>query len=170
MTLKYYLIACLFAVKMCWSQNFTVQPKLKEEALQKVKLLQTDKTNDLNPVTFNAEIVWSEDKSQLAIILKTSINPGWHIYALVPDTEPYVATEAQFTVPEGFLKYNEIEVSRSKPYENGVYIYEDQAYFIQYCKVEKPDKGIVNAGLYYQVCDARKCFPPVLLSKEISIN
>ncbi|RXM48393.1 hypothetical protein BOW55_06305 [Flavobacterium sp. YO12] len=147
-----------------------IQPKLKQDALQKVKVLQTDKTNDLNPVTVNADIVWSEDKSQLAIILKASINPGWHTYAFVPDTEPYVAAEAQFTVPNGYLKHDKVEASPSKPYENGVYIYEDQSYFIQYCKVEQPAKGVVSAGLYFQVCDARKCFPPVLLSKEIIIN
>ena len=170
MSLKYYLIACLFAVKMCWSQDFKVQPKLKEEALRKVELLKTDVTNDLNPVTVNAEIVWSEDKSQMAIILKASINPGWHTYALVPDTEPYVATEAQFAVPEGFAKHSEIEASPSKPYDNGVYIYEDECYFIQYCKAPQAAKGTVSAGVYYQVCDVHKCFPPALLSKEITIK
>ncbi|WP_163407109.1 protein-disulfide reductase DsbD domain-containing protein [Flavobacterium ajazii] len=170
MNVKCYLIACLFAVKMCWGQDFTVQPKLKAEALEKVKSLKTEITNDLNPVEVNADVVWSEDKTQLAVVLKASINAGWHIYAFVPDTEPYVVTEVQFDVPEGFTKCKKVEYSRSKPYDNGVYIYEDQPYFIQYYKIDTINKGIVNAGLYFQVCDARKCYPPVLKSKEITLN
>ena len=78
------IIVMFLLIQTGWSQKEMVLPGLK----QKVESIKTNlkalECNELDPLSLNATIVWSDDKSQLAILMKANLLPGWHIYAYVP--------------------------------------------------------------------------------------
>ncbi|MGN6399804.1 MAG: protein-disulfide reductase DsbD domain-containing protein [Flavisolibacter sp.] len=118
--------------------------------------------NESNPVTINVQAVNEGDS--MAVIVKASMAPGWHIYAYVPSTQPYITIEQILHLPEnikavGQWQKTEPEASSDEP---GVLIYEDEAVFIHKAVKLSPTKtrGVIKAGLYYQTCNLRQCLPP----------
>lgn len=115
------------------------------------------------PVQINAAVV--AEKDSLAVIIKTSLAPGWHIYDYVPSTLPYIPIEYVLRLPEGIRAVGEWKKTASGPSMNdrGVLIYENEAVFIR--KVVKlpgaKANGLIKTGLYYQACDLNQCLPPV---------
>lgn len=154
--MKFIFLALLFPVVSASAQSgFDV--KIMEAA----KHIACPQPDERTPVTLNAQSVNEGDS--VAIIVKVSIAPGWHIYAYVPSTQPYIAIDHILQLPEnvrtvGEWKKTEPEVSSSDP---GVLIYKDEAVFIHKAvKLPRGAGGLIKAGLYYQTCDLRQCLPP----------
>lgn len=160
----------LFVVQFGWSQTTKILPSLKQKVEKTAMELATDETNPMDPVAVNAKLVWSEDKTQLAVIMKASIEDQWHIYAHVPETQPYIVSELLLELPKGINAIDDWELPHSSPYNDGIYIYEGALVFVQYCSVGKFDEqGKITSGLYYQTCDRYKCFPPETKTKDLSM-
>ncbi|WP_341838649.1 protein-disulfide reductase DsbD domain-containing protein [Chitinophaga pollutisoli] len=102
------------------------------------------------------------DNDSLAVIVKTEILPGWHIYAFVPENQPYIQLDPILDAPASLRKAG--AWIKSKPMASvndpGVLIYENHALFVQ--KFARTDKtsGKIKAGLYFQCCDIKQCLPP----------
>ncbi|SFW19376.1 hypothetical protein SAMN02927921_00470 [Sinomicrobium oceani] len=60
-----------------------------------------------DPVSLNAALVWSNDKKQLAVVMKVRVLEGWHIYAYVPDSQPYLTAELKLSAPDGVTPIGE---------------------------------------------------------------
>lgn len=143
---------------------------LKDKVAIESEKLTTYATNELDPVSVNSKVVWSDNRKQLAVVVKATMLDGWHIYAYVPKTQPYISTKLELDLPKGITPIGDWEKPFSIPYDDGVYIYQDEVIFIRYCKVEKYDKNTeISSGLYYQTCDDYKCLTPETKTKNLKL-
>ena len=155
--MKLILLTLLFPVLYAKGQS-----GFEAKITQTARHLTCPQPDEANPVTLNAQLVSEGDS--IAIIVKALVAPGWHIYAYVPPTQPYIAIDQILRLPEnvkavGEWKKTEPQTSSDDP---GVLIYEDEAVFIHKA-VKRSDvksSGVIKAGLYYQTCDLRQCLPP----------
>jgi DsbC/DsbD-like thiol-disulfide interchange protein len=131
--------------------------KIRERAKQMICPV----PDESDPVTLNAQCV--NDRDSIAIIVKVTIAPGWHIYAYVPSSQPYIAIDQILQLPEnikatGEWVKTEAETSSDDP---GVLVYENEAVFIHKAvKLSQGSTGVIRAGLYFQTCNLRQCLPP----------
>lgn len=119
--------------------------------------------DEQKPVTLNAKLVYDIKSDSVAVIVKANIAEGWHVYAFVPENQPYIVTECLLepdanAKPAGtWIK----SVPKASTTDKGVFIYEDTAIFIRKLKkTSKTVKGKIITGLYYQTCNLRQCLPP----------
>ncbi|WP_298709924.1 protein-disulfide reductase DsbD domain-containing protein [Chitinophaga sp.] len=148
-----FLLLLLPAAAFCQSR---FDEKIRKEAAA----LKCPPPEEARPVTVNAMLV--TDNDSLAVVVKTAILPGWHIYAFVPDNQPYIQLDPILEAPASLRKAGAWIKSEPMPSmtDPGVLIYEDQALFVQ--KFARTDKagGKIKAGLYFQCCDIKQCLPP----------
>jgi DsbC/DsbD-like thiol-disulfide interchange protein len=116
-----------------------------------------------DPVVVTASLLPAEQDGMATLVIDASIMRGWHIYAYVSGENPFIQTETLLELPEGASAGKDWETSAgiADPAHEGVVTYEDKASFKMRidCKKVKPD-ALIKCGLYYQVCDLTKCFPP----------
>ncbi|GAA4234610.1 hypothetical protein GCM10022291_14430 [Postechiella marina] len=160
-------LALFFVIQL---GNAQIPNDLKSKAIQASKALQTPETTPADPVSINSKIVWSNDKSHLAIILKASIEEQWHIYAYVPQNQPYIASRLELELPEGITAIGDWEKSISEPYGDDIFVYHGNPVFVQYCSVGSYNKSTtITSGLFYQTCDLRVCLPPQTKTKSLTL-
>jgi hypothetical protein len=152
----------LFLVILIPVLSASAQSKLDVKVKEAVDHLTCPQPDERNPVSLNVQMVNEGDST--AIIVKARMAPGWHIYAYVPSTQPYIPIEQVLHLPEnmkavGEWKKTEPEASSDDP---GVLIYQHEAVFIHKAVKISPMKtrGVIKAGLYYQTCNLRQCLPP----------
>ena len=58
-------------------------------------------TSDKNPVYMEMKTEEAENGNKW-VVVKMNIHPGYHTYARVASTDPYMPTALQFTFPEGW--------------------------------------------------------------------
>jgi DsbC/DsbD-like thiol-disulfide interchange protein len=126
--------------------------------------------NVADPVSVDAQLVWNSNKTQVAVIVKAKVLPGWHIYAYVPKTQPYIQYKMILEVPKGITALTEWTKPNSYPYENNIFVYEGELVFARYFSVKDLGAGAkIKAGLFYQTCDLRQCLPPNTKAKELKL-
>jgi hypothetical protein len=107
------------------------------------------------------------------LIIDADILKGWHIYAYVGKDNPFVQTEMVLDLPEGAVSDKEWQSSAGLPFpgNDGIFVYEGKVRFSLAvdCSRVKPGSTI-RCGLYYQVCDNTKCFPPKRKTVDIIIK
>ena len=117
-----------------------------------------------DPVKLNATVVFSENKEQLAIVMKVNILSNWHIYSDVNSKSPFIPTRIEMEIPnDGLIPLREWEKPLAKKYDDNTQIYEgEDLLFIRYYKVGELLKFDTTwkCGLYYQACDPFKCHRP----------
>lgn len=108
----------------------------------------------------------------MAVIVKTSIMSGWHLYAFVPSNLPYITTECLLELPDGLTAVGEWQKTSATPSatDAGVLIWENEAVFVRKVRAAGAGAGQstavqlrtgqLKAGLSYQTCDLRQCLPP----------
>ncbi|HTI91898.1 MAG TPA: redoxin domain-containing protein [Puia sp.] len=106
------------------------------------------------------------------LVIDADILKGWHIYAYVGKDAPFVQTEMLLDLPEGAVSDKEWQSSAGLPFpgNDGIFVYEGKVRFSLAvdCSRVKPGSTI-RCGLYYQVCDNTKCFPPRRKTVDIKI-
>ena len=106
------------------------------------------------------------------LIIDADILKGWHIYAYVGKDAPFVQTEMLLDLPEGAVSDKEWQSSEGLPFpgNDGIFVYEGKVRFSLSvdCSRVKPG-ATIRCGLYYQVCDNTKCFPPKRKTVDIKI-
>ncbi|RKR05099.1 disulfide bond corrector protein DsbC [Flavobacterium sp. 90] len=123
-----------------------------------------------DPVSLNAQVVWNDNKSQVAVVIKVKVLPGWHIYAYVPKNQPYIQSKMVLELPKGVTPLSEWTKPNSYPYEDNIFVYEGQMLFTRYFSVKDLGTGAkISAGLFYQTCDIRQCLPPNTKVKELKL-
>lgn len=152
----------IFLLTLCLVGWANAMAQLDVKIAKVVKDLNCSLPSEQNPVTLNAAVV--TDKDSLAIVVKVSLAPGWHIYEYVPDNMPYIAIERILQLPAdikavGSWIKTEPNTSANDP---GVLIYDHEAVFIQKAVKASGAKsgGTLKAGLYYQTCNLRQCLQP----------
>jgi DsbC/DsbD-like thiol-disulfide interchange protein len=137
-----------------------------------VAKLQCTEPDEENPVTLNAQVIMEKDS--IAVIVKSRLATGWHIYDYVPSSLPYIPIEHILQLPDGIRAVGAWKKTESSPSaaDPGVLIFEKEAVFIHKA-VKLPGakiSGAIKAGLYYQTCDLNQCLPPVEKLIELKIS
>jgi hypothetical protein len=155
--MKAVFILLLFPVLLVNAQT-RFDAKINEAAKQLTCAIPDER----NPVTLNAKLIFDGDS--IAVIVKTSIAHGWHIYQYVPATLPYIPIDHILEFPLNLKKSGGWIRSRpmSSVNDPGVLIYEQSAIFIhKLVKVPSTQEdGVIRTGLYYQTCNLKQCLPP----------
>ncbi|WP_109699452.1 protein-disulfide reductase DsbD domain-containing protein [Chitinophaga deserti] len=150
----------LLIISLLFSSLSYGQSRFDSKILKQAAALTCPVPDEASPVTVNATLVVEGDS--LAVVVKTEILAGWHIYAFVPDNLPYIQLEPILDTPTSLLPAG--TWSKSTPSASasdpGVLVYTSSAVFIQ--KFARKDKtgGKVKTGLYFQCCDIKQCLPP----------
>ena len=156
------LFCFLIAIQSVFSQE-TAKDDLRIKAREAASGLNVQVPDLLAPVSLNASFVWSNDKKQLALIMKVEVLENWHIYAYVPPDQPYIVSELRVAAPEGLVPLEKWETPIPYPYGDGIFVYKGSLSFIRYFSVKKAmENKTVEIGLYYQTCNMSECLPPVL--------
>lgn len=162
----YYLKILIVVFCFCSYNSFAQTEKINSNLELMVEMEQMDMITStptaLDPLRLNAKVVWSEDKAQLAVVIKANLLQNWQIYAFASDKSAYITTELKFESPNGLSPLGEWQKPKAKYYSDDVTIYKGEVIFTRYYKVSKvfnSDKPI-KCGLYYQACDPNQCFPP----------
>jgi hypothetical protein len=125
-----------------------------------------------DPVVIAARLEDGPDKNKKQLIVDANILKGWHIYAYVSKENPFIQTEMLLDLPEGVTSDKDWQSTAGLPFpgNDGVFVYEGKVRFtvIVDCAQVKPG-ATIKCGLYYQVCDNTKCFPPKRKFVEIKI-
>ena len=156
------LFCFLFAIQPGVAQQKATDD-LRKKAQQAAAGLRVPAPDLLSPVKLNARAVWSDNKKQLAVIMKVEVLDSWHIYAYVPTDQPYIVSELRLSPPDGLTPLEKWETPILYSYGDGIYVYKGSLLFVRYFSVKKAvEKKTMEVGLYYQTCDISQCFPPEL--------
>jgi hypothetical protein len=123
-----------------------------------------------DPVMISYRLVNSGDPKTVKLVMTAKILAGWHIYAYVPSESPFVQSKINLTVNGKNIRTKWISspglaLGNSKQ----TFVYEHTAEFTTMISRGSFTKGKkVIGGLYYQVCNDNKCFPPK--EKKVDIN
>jgi len=125
-----------------------------------------------DPVVIAARLEDSPDKNKRQLIVDADILKGWHIYAYVSKENPFIQTEMLLDLPEGATSDKDWQSTAGLPFpgNDGIFVYEGKVRFTVNvdCTQARPG-ATIKCGLYYQVCDNTKCFPPKRKFVEIKI-
>ena len=116
-------------------------------------------TDDKNPVRAIASTESLPNGNRL-VTFRVKIHPGYHIYAAVADSDPYVVTTVEFRLPEGVKAVGDLQRPSAKTYNSaGTMIYEDTIEFRQ----EVSGTGFITCILNFQCCNDQICMPPTTI-------
>ncbi|EHQ28067.1 protein-disulfide reductase DsbD domain-containing protein [Mucilaginibacter paludis] len=125
-----------------------------------------------DPVAVTAKLEEGSTKDKKKIVIDAHILKGWHIYAYVPDGSPFIQTEVILELPDGTKGLPEWQSSAGIPFAGGegMFVWEEQASFKTEISTSALKAGsVIKCGLYYQVCDNNKCFPPKRKMVELQV-
>ena len=122
-------------------------------------------TDDRNPVQMVAGLEKAANGNR-EIVVRLKIHPGYHIYAYVAESDPFVTTQVELQLPEGWTIVGKPKLPSAKSYnKQGTTVYEDEAIF-RY-EISGRGQGEAKCTVSYQCCDAHICFPPI--EKELKV-
>lgn len=141
--------------------DYTILQAVAEAALPgglPAGVTETAATDDRNPVVISADIEHlSGNRRQ--IVIKIKIHPGYHIYARVAKSDPFIATEVKIDLPEGIEPVGELQRSAGRVYNQaGTMVYEKEAIFRQEITGEAEVDLVCH--VCYQYCDDTICMTP----------
>lgn len=127
------------------------------------------------PVKWSATAENKTDQSA-TIVLKATIDKGWHLYAQHIDEGGPIPTEFEFLKQEG--NYNLVgETSEEKGiekfdaiFEMNIKYFEIEAVFKQQIKLLNKSINAVEVEVTFMVCDDTKCLPPDTVSIPVSLT
>jgi hypothetical protein len=128
---------------------------------------QSSETDDRNPVKISTGVNSLENGNR-EFFVRFRIHPGHYIFANVANSDPYIATEIEIEIPEGFEAVGELKKPAFRPYnQNGTTIYEGDIVFSR----EMRGSGVATVGgsmgitrvegsIMWQSCDGNICLAP----------
>ncbi|HTI12680.1 MAG TPA: redoxin domain-containing protein [Puia sp.] len=125
-----------------------------------------------DPVVIAAHLENGPDKNNKQLVIEADILKGWHIYAYVSKENPFIQTEMLLDLPEGATSDKDWQSTAGLPFpgNDGIFVYEGKVRFMVNVDCSQVKAGAtIRCGLYYQVCDNTKCFPPRKKVVEIKI-
>ena len=129
-----------------------------------------------DPVQINAVITpdAAAAADDVTLIAKVRVQPGWHVYAKVPDDQPFVPLAIGVKLSGGFLAAGELRKPKPQPYRAspGVSVYQGDLVFSQRLGIrpEAFTRQHAKVVVRYQACDARMCLRPEAREFETSVR
>lgn len=115
-----------------------------------------DKATQEDPVALSSAAVQNGDEGELIIRMK--IYPGYHIYSIVSDQDPYIETKYEWQTEGDVKLVGELQKPAGKLMNGSKsIIYEGE----QVLRQKYTGKhGIITLTITYQACDAHACLMP----------
>lgn len=135
--------------------------EVDEKALAPVK----DKATKEDPVAISTGVLTSGNEGELVIRMK--IYPGYHIYSVVSDQDPYIETKYELQAEGGAKLVGELQkpagtlMAGSKSI-----IYEGEQVLRQKFTGKH---GVITVTITYQACDAHACLMPKTKTLKIEL-
>jgi thiol:disulfide interchange protein DsbD len=127
------------------------------------------------PVKWSASVENKTDQSA-TIVLKATIDKGWHLYAQHIDEGGPIPTEFEFLKQEGNFSLSG-ETSEEKGiekfdsiFEMNIKYFENEAVFKQPIKLLNKSLNNIEAEATFMVCDDTKCLPPDTVRIPVSLT
>lgn len=129
-----------------------------------------------NPITWEATIE-QENDSIYKLIFKADLEPGWHLYSQEEvEAGGPLPTEFSFNSDSG--NYNLVgETSEPEGtalfdpvFEMNIKYFEEEATFVQRIKVNSPEASVVEAEVFFMVCNDEQCLAPETVPFSLSLE
>ena len=128
----------------------------------------TTATSDEEPVQVAVSVSDAVDGKR-EVVIRINIHPGYHIYANVAKSDPYIKTSVEVDLPEGYEKVGKLQTPAFKTFNaRGTTIYEKEVVFRQ--GIAGKGEGEVNCTVGYQCCDTHICMPPTEKKCVVKLN
>lgn len=98
------------------------------------------------------------DKETDEVVLKVAIHDGFHIYAIVDQTDPFITTTVSLELPEGVKADGNLIRPQMKGTANNTAYYVGNVEFRQ--KVTGDIGGVATWTIRFQCCDNSVCLTP----------
>lgn len=138
---------------------------LKFNEIDETALAPKKKATQEDPVTFSYATIQNEEEGE--IIIRMNIYPGYHIYSVVSDQDPYIQTSYDFKAEGNIKLTGELQKPAGK-LMNGSQsiIYEGEQVLRQKYTGKR---GKVTVTINYQACDNHACLMPKAKTLEIKL-
>lgn len=128
-----------------------------------------------NPVkwTFSVE---NNGKEDATLVIKASIDKGWHLYSQFIGEGGPVPTNFRFDKNSNYSLVGKVnEIPKAKPFFDDIFgmqvaWFEGSATFKQKIKVSSNKDFKINGALEFMVCDDKQCLPPEEVEFSFDIN
>ena len=139
-----------------------------------VESIEVPKSSDVAPVQFKCVLnhIATSDGPRVRLIIKSRIQKGWHLYAFVPETAPYIQTRFEVNEHSNLKTVGKWEKSsaQSSLDDPAVLIWENEAVIWRDYEVIKEEQEVhLKLKIRYQSCDANRCFPPKTVSFDLKL-
>lgn len=124
-------------------------------------------TDRQNPVAAKAELVKNPDGTR-DIVITLNIHPGFHLYANVDESDPFIPTEIKLTLPDGVKADGPMSYPAVDPSKNATTYYKGLCRFIQRITGDSDSDAVCE--LTYQCCDNSVCMRPVNTTLNINLK
>ncbi len=124
-------------------------------------------TDRQNPVAAKAELVRNPDGTR-DIVITLNIHPGFHLYANVDESDPFIPTEIKLTLPDGVKADGPMSYPAVDPSKNATTYYKGLCRFIQRISGDSDSNAVCE--LTYQSCDNSVCMRPVNTTLNINLK
>lgn len=124
-------------------------------------------TDRQNPVAAKAELVRNPDGTR-DIVITLNIHPGFHLYANVDESDPFIPTEIKLTLPDGVKADGPMSYPAVDPSKNATTYYKGLCRFIQRISGDSDSNAVCE--LTYQCCDNSVCMRPVNTTLNINLK
>lgn len=124
-------------------------------------------TDRQNPVAAKAELVRNPDGTR-DIVITLNIHPGFHLYANVDESDPFIPTEIKLTLPDGVKADGPMSYPAVDPSKNATTYYKGLCRFIQRITGDSDSDAVCE--LTYQCCDNSVCMRPVNTTLKINLK
>ena len=115
-------------------------------------------TSTDNPVQLAAAI--ESEGEEKTLVVKMKIHPGYHIYAVVSDKDPYIENTYDISFEGNGKLSGELQKPAGRLLNStGTVVFEGEQVFKQ--KFTAKDHGSVSFTINYQACDNHSCLQPM---------
>ena len=114
----------------------------------------------------------TSDGPRVRLIIKSRIQKGWHLYAYVPESAPYIQTRFEVNELSNLKTVGKWEKSSGQPSldDPTVLIWENEAVIWRDYEVIKEDQEVrLKLDIRYQSCDESRCFPPKTVAFDLKL-
>jgi len=131
----------------------------------------------LDPVKWEVSVV-NESANRYNIVMKASIDQGWHLYSQIQFGEEFegpIRTEFTFNASDstytlsGPTQEPQVAPIYDPVFELEVIYFEEEVTFVQPIEVIDIEGLKIIAEVYYSVCDDEKCLPPDIKTFELDL-
>ncbi len=128
-----------------------------------------------NPVKWTYSVE-NNGKEEATLVIKASIDKGWHLYSQFIGEGGPVPTNFRFDKNSNYSLVGKVnEIPKAKPFFDDIFgmqvaWFEGSATFKQKIKVSSNKDFKINGALEFMVCDDKQCLPPEEVEFSFDIN